>query len=42
MIKLLVLLFGFLKFGKIAATGGTMLLSLLVYGSLYGWRYVRP
>jgi len=39
MIKLLVLLFGFLKFGKIAATGGTMLLSLLVYGSLYGWRY---
>ena len=39
MIKLLFLLFGFLKFGKIAATGGTMLLSLLVYGSLYGWRY---
>jgi len=39
MIKLLFLLFGFLKLGKVAATGGTMLLSLLVYGSLYGWRY---
>jgi Zn-dependent protease len=39
MIKLLALLFGALKFGKIAATGGTMLLSLAIYASLYGWRY---
>jgi len=39
MIKLLFLLLGFLKLGKIGATGITMLLSLLVYGSLYGWRY---
>ncbi|MEI9986776.1 MAG: site-2 protease family protein [Aliidongia sp.] len=39
MIKLLALLFGALKFGKIAMTGGTMLLALLVYGSIYGWRY---
>jgi Zn-dependent protease len=39
MVKLLVLLIGFLKLGKVAATGGTMLLSLAVYASLYGWRY---
>jgi len=39
MIKLVAILFGALKFGKIAMTGGTMLLALLVYSSLYGWRY---
>lgn len=39
MIKLIALLFGALKFGKIAMTGGTMLLALLVYSSIYGWRY---
>ncbi|GGE99391.1 hypothetical protein GCM10011611_01210 [Aliidongia dinghuensis] len=39
MIKLLFLLLSFLKLGKVAATAGTMLLSLAVYGSLFGWRY---
>jgi Zn-dependent protease len=37
--KLLLLAFGALKFGKIALTGGTMLLSLVVYASIWGWRY---
>ena len=37
--KLLFLLFSGLKFGKILASGGTMLLSLLVYAAVYGWRY---
>jgi Zn-dependent protease len=37
--KLLVVLLATLKFGKIATTGGTMLLSLVVYASLFGWRY---
>ena len=31
MIKLVILLFTALKFGKIAATGGTMALSLIIY-----------
>src|ERR1700738_2160870 len=39
MVKLLFVLFGFLKLGKVATTGGTMLLSLIVYGALYGWGY---
>jgi Zn-dependent protease len=39
MLKLVALAFGAFKFGKIAMTGGTMLLALLVYSSLYGWRY---
>ena len=39
MIKLLVLAFSLLKFGKIATTGGTMLLSLVVYASVFGWPY---
>jgi len=37
--KLLLLLFSGLKFGKLLASGGTMLLSLLVYAAIYGWRY---
>ena len=37
--KLLLLLFSGLKFGKLLASGGTMLLSLLVYAAVYGWRY---
>ena len=37
--KLLLLLFSGLKFGKILASGGTMLLSLLVYAAVFGWRY---
>lgn len=37
--KTLFLLFSVLKLGPILTTGGTMLLSLWVYASLYGWRY---
>lgn len=32
-------LLSFLKFGKLAATGGTMLLSIAVYALAFGWRY---
>lgn len=39
MIKLLVLAFSGLKFGKLLASGGSMLLSLLAYALIYGWRY---
>lgn len=42
MIKLLFWLLGglkFLKFGKLLSTGGTMLLSMVVYAFIYGWRY---
>lgn len=39
MIKLLLLLFSGLKFGKILASGGTMLVSLVVYAFIFGWRY---
>jgi Zn-dependent protease len=39
MTKLFLLLFSGLKFGKILASGGTMLLSLVVYAFVYGWRY---
>ncbi len=37
--KLLLLLFSGLKFGKLLATGGTMLLSVAVYAFIFGWRY---
>jgi Zn-dependent protease len=39
MIKLLLLLLSGAKFGKLLTTGGTMLISLVVYGWLFGWRY---
>lgn len=39
MIKLLLLAFSGLKFGKLLASGGTMLLSVVVYAWIYGWRY---
>ena len=39
MVKLLLLLVGGLKFGKIALTGGTMLLSLATYALIFGWGY---
>ena len=39
MLKLLFLVFGGLKFGKLLTTGGTMLVSLVVYAFVYGWRY---
>jgi len=39
MIKLLLLLLSGVKLGKLLATGGTMLLSVVVYAFVYGWRY---
>lgn len=39
MSKLLLLLFSGAKLGKLALTGGTMLLSLVVYAFIFGWRY---
>ncbi len=39
MIKLLLLLLSGAKLGKLLTTGGTMLISLVVYGFIYGWRY---
>jgi Zn-dependent protease len=35
----LVLLLSSLKWGKLATTAGTMLLSLAIYASVWGWRY---
>ena len=37
--KLVILLLGALKFGKLATTGGTMLVPLAVYAGLWGWRF---
>jgi Zn-dependent protease len=39
MVKLLFLLLATLKWGKIATTGGTMLLSLAIYATIWGWPY---
>ena len=39
MTKLLLLLFSGAKLGKLFASGGTMLLSLVVYAFVFGWRY---
>jgi Zn-dependent protease len=39
LIKLLLLLFKGAKFGKLFMTSGTMLLSVLAYSWLFGWRY---
>lgn len=39
MIKLLLLLLSAGKLGKVALTGGTMLLSVLAYALVFGWRY---
>ena len=39
MIKLLLLLLSGAKLGKIAVSGGSMLLSLVVYASIFGWVY---
>lgn len=38
-IKLLMLLLSGAKLGKIATTGGTMLVSLVVYAFVFGWKY---
>jgi Zn-dependent protease len=37
--SLLLLAFGGLKLGKVLSSGGTMLLSLVVYAGVWGWRY---
>jgi len=39
MIKLLLLLFTGAKFAKLLTTGGTMLISVVVYAWIYGWWY---
>jgi Zn-dependent protease len=39
MIKLLLLLLSGAKLGKIAISGGSMLLSLVIYASIFGWVY---
>lgn len=39
MLKLIFLLFSGLKFSKLLLTGGSMLVSLVVYGFIFGWRY---
>jgi len=39
MIKLLLLLLSGAKFGKLLATGGTMLVSVVVYAFIFGWMY---
>nr|WP_210301997.1 site-2 protease family protein [Methylobacterium brachythecii] len=36
---MLLLLLGALKLGKVATTGGTMLLSVAAYALVWGWRY---
>ena len=39
MIKLLLLLLSGAKFAKLLTTGGTMLISLVVYAFVFGWKY---
>ena len=39
MLKLLLLLLSGAKLGKLFTTGGTMLISVVVYAFIYGWRY---
>ncbi|VVD75168.1 site-2 protease family protein [Pandoraea fibrosis] len=39
MTKLLLLVFGGLKLGKVLTTGGTMLLSIVIYAFVYGWKF---
>lgn len=39
MLKLLALLLSGAKLGKLFSTGGTMLLSVVLYAFVYGWRY---
>lgn len=39
MFKLLLLLLSSLKFGKLLTSGGTMLLSMLMYSFVFGWKY---
>jgi hypothetical protein len=38
-VKTLLLLFSAAKLGKVALTAGTMLLSMVTYAFVFGWRY---
>lgn len=37
--KLILLLLSSLKFGKLLTTGGTMIVSVVMYAFVYGWKY---
>ena len=37
--QIALLVFGGLKFSKVLLSGGTMLISLVVYAFIFGWRY---
>jgi Zn-dependent protease len=39
MTKILLLLFSGAKFGKLLTTGGTMIISVVVYAFIFGWKY---
>ena len=39
MIKILLLLLSGAKLGKLLTTGGSMLISLVVYAFIFGWKY---
>jgi Zn-dependent protease len=39
MIRAVLLLFGALKFSKLFATAGTMILSIAIYATIFGWPY---
>ena len=39
MLKLLLLLLSGAKLGKLLTSGGTMLISVVVYAFIFGWRY---
>ncbi|MBI1771422.1 MAG: site-2 protease family protein, partial [Burkholderiales bacterium] len=39
MMKLLLLLFSGVKFSKLLASGGTMIISVAVYAWIFGWWY---
>ena len=39
MIKILLLLLSGAKLGKLLTTGGTMLISVVVYAFVFGWKY---
>jgi Zn-dependent protease len=38
-VKLILLALAGVKFGKLATTGGTMLISLVIYATIWGWPY---
>jgi Zn-dependent protease len=38
-VKTLLIIFGGVKFAKLLGSGGTMILSLVLYATIWGWRY---